>query len=115
MGVSVTVETVAHGQGHDLRDNRHLADLSMTVCTIDSGRDMRLVREVDKIGKTMDPFPGERLPVRPVLTQALDIRLFYGGHAVAVHANRQGGNARVATDLDSGMAVVAVNPHTARM
>jgi hypothetical protein len=89
-GLAVTIDTPAHVEFVLRGDDFHRLDLAVALSTVDTGNDVRLVAELDVVGKVVDLLPSNRFALAPGGSNLLEVFLPLGGSAlnfvVTVHA-----------------------------
>src|SRR5579884_2009415 len=86
----MAADTPSHFICRRSRRLRHLSDLAMAIGAFESGAQMHLVREMDKIGKALKPHPRNRLLLVPVGQKLVDLRCFVLERFVTHHADVDG-------------------------
>src|SRR6267154_6265558 len=96
--LGVAIDAKVHVDFINRHDAIHRLDRSVTALALDSGVDMRVMREADEVGQRVDAVPMDferRLRVvGPGTSDGLD-STFGDSVAVASDASRDGGNARL--------------------
>lgn len=90
--LAVAIYTPAHRHRRDDFDNIHAIHLTMTLNTVNAGRDMWLMAEQNVVRKVMDFNPFNRCSISPGLGELLNLRLARGNLRMAVHTRIDAGN-----------------------